>query len=113
MSYGAITMPSNYVVMEQEEMMYIDGGWSGTVFKNNMLGLYNGYRNAAAALRMGGITLGTIYGMGKMSAAFIVAKYGVTISTTASIVGGIVAGVIAALSITAAVAYLGNKRVFY
>jgi hypothetical protein len=113
MNYGAITMPSNYVVMEQEEMMYIDGGWSGEVFKNNMVGLYNGYRNAAAALRMGGITIGTIYSMAAMTATYIVAKYGITITSTATLVGGAIAGIIAALSITAAVAYLGNNRVFY
>ena len=109
---ATLNMPNNYVVMEQEEMMYIDGGWSGEVFKDNILGLYANYRQASFALRAGGIGVGTIYQMANMTAPYIIAKFGITLSTTATIVGGVVAGLITAAGISAAVYYLGNHSVF-
>ncbi len=36
---GALVMPKNYAVVNEEEMTYIDGGWSGKKFMNNIKGL--------------------------------------------------------------------------
>lgn len=33
-----LVMPNNYVVLEEEEMMYLDGGWSASVLGNNLWG---------------------------------------------------------------------------
>lgn len=110
---AVLTMPSTYVAIEQEEMMYVDGGWSGEVFKNNMVGLYQSSKVASTALRIAGITLGTIYGMAKMTAAYIVTSYSVAFGSAFAKIGGIVGGLIAVAGVALAVSYLGNNRVFY
>lgn len=36
---GALVMPSNYAVMNEEEMTYVEGGWSGQQVLRNVCGL--------------------------------------------------------------------------
>ena len=69
MSYtAALKMPSSYVVMNEEEMTYLEGGekWSGEKFKNNLIGAWNNIREAQTALKLGGLTVGKIAGMASM-----------------------------------------------
>lgn len=36
-----LVLPNNYVEIEEEEMMYLDGGWSWKMLGKNLLGVYN------------------------------------------------------------------------
>lgn len=57
---GALVLPSSYAVMDEEEMTYVDGGWSGKTFASNLKGAYNQYKHVRNALLGGGLTLGAI-----------------------------------------------------
>lgn len=35
---GALVMPSNYAVINENEMEYVEGGWSGKTFARNLAG---------------------------------------------------------------------------
>lgn len=110
---GTLVMPSNYVVMDEGEMTYVDGGWSGTVLKNNLIGLYNSSKNARVALLAGGLSLGAIGKLAYSTAKGVYLCYGATISTAALAVGGVIVGLIVAAGLLVAINYLGNNRVWY
>ena len=110
---GALVMPSNYAVMEQEEMTYVEGGFSDTIFRNNLKGAWNSCSAASKALRAGGLTWGTICTAAFSSVSSIVAYYGITINTVALCIGGIVAEIVATVALVAGINYLGNNRVWY
>ena len=48
---GALVMPSNYAVMDSDEMTYVNGGWSGKQVLRNVTGMIAvfslGYAGAA------------------------------------------------------------------
>lgn len=48
---GALVMPSSYAVMDNEEKMYVEGGWSGKQVLKNVCGIIAvfslGYAGAA------------------------------------------------------------------
>lgn len=110
---GALVMPSSYAVMDEEEMTYVEGGWSGNVFMKNIKGAYNNYTAARNALIAGGLTVKKIAKTASMSAKAIFACYGSAISGAAYVIGGIVLGTIIAASLFAGITYLGNNRVWY
>ncbi len=110
---GALVMPKSYALMNEDEMTYVEGGWDGEVFVNNLKGAYNGFREAKLALLAGGLTLGAIAKTAASSAEAIYLAYGTTISATATAIGGIVVGVIVTVGLLAGITYLGNHRVWY
>lgn len=110
---GALVLPSSYAVMDEEEMTYVEGGWSGKTFASNLKGAYNRYKHVRNALLGGGLTLGAIGKTAYMTAKAVYMCYGATISSVAYLIGGIVIGTIIAASIVAGITYLGNHRVWY
>lgn len=110
---GALMMPSSYAMMDEEEMMYVDGGWSGSVFAANLKGAYNNYKTAKKALLAGGLTLGAIAKTASSTVTAIYMSYGAAITGTAAAIGGFVVGLIVGVGISAGVTYLGNNRVWY
>ena len=57
---GALVMPSSYAVMSEEEMTYVEGGWTYTLkkTKSKALSYLKKWRNYYAA--MAGISLGLV-----------------------------------------------------
>ena len=110
---GALVLPSSYVEVTKEEMMYVEAGWSGSMFVNNLKGAWNSSYNVRAAMKTGGLTWGKIAACASMTAKSIFALYGSAISGAAYIIGGVVLGTIVAGSLIAGINYLGNHRVWY
>ncbi|WP_029186453.1 hypothetical protein [Streptococcus suis] len=101
-----LVMPNNYVVLEEEEMMYLDGGdWNN--FRKNIQGLWARTTALRFALRESGLT--------NYAGQVIVASYPIlmakvaSISTTVLAITGI-AGLVAAVGLGAA---LYGWRLFY
>lgn len=117
---GALVMPSNYAVMNEDEMTYVDGGaWSVKRLWNNLVGLAGHYSLAKSIMQRVTIKGKSVWSWArsavswtqsyaKTALAAFCAKIGVQMSTVSRLVG-----VIVGVSTAAAVAYLGNKRVFY
>lgn len=111
---GALVMPSNYVEMHEDEMIYTDGGWSSTVFANNIRGAIRKFSEVSRIIRISsGLGVGYYAKLCAMSAKSIITVYGATISKAAWIVGGVVAGIIATAAISTGIYYLGNNRCWY
>lgn len=110
---GALVMPSSYAVMQEDEMMYLEGSFSGSMLAKNLKGAYTRFKAAKRALLAGGLTLGAISKTAAMTAKSIYLCYGSAISATAYAVGGIVLGTIIAASLFAGITYLGNHKVWY
>ena len=108
---ATLTMPKQYVVIENDEMEYIDGGaWSANTLRQNLQGLA---LRSARAFQALGISTTYLASVAKYTYATAVAKFGVKIVTAASIVGGIVGGLVAALAAGLAINHLGRNRVWY
>ena len=110
---GALVMPSSYAVMDEEEMTYVEGGFSDTIFRNNLKGAFYSCKAASQALKMGGLSLGVIAKAAFTSAAQVYACYGAAINLTALAIGGIVAEIVVTIAIVAGIDYLGSHRVWY
>ena len=114
-TYGtcALQMPSNYVVMDAEEMEYLDGGApSCKTLANNLKGLWLSSEEARRAFKLAGYTLSYFTRIAAMSytvvAAGIAAQLGVTLGSI-----NLVLGIIAAACAVGVVYYLSTNRVFY
>ena len=113
----ALILPQNYVEITEDEMMYLDGGWSAGTFGKNLYGL----------AERGGVICTAIAGLakalGKASPAalktltgacsWVIGKVSTLIGKIVSLIGGFWAGFLAGLSAALAITYLGNNRVFY
>ena len=112
--YGGTTvlaMPRSFVIIEREEMEYLDGGaWSATMFMNNIKGISS---RSSRAFSMLGITTSQIAAVATYTYAIAVTKFGIGIVNACAIIGGIVAGLIAAIAVGLAIDYLGKNKVFY
>ena len=111
---GALVMPNNFTVVSEEEMTYIDGGWSKSLFRDNVVG---GVQRAignykGGVLRQCGITLAVVKGWCSYSYTWLCANVGWKVCKIASIVGGVVAGIVAAAACAAAIYLMGTRRVF-
>ncbi len=58
-----LKLPQNYVEIEEEEMMYLDGGWSWSTLGRNLNNLRIRYSSVSRALVGSGISVGSIYKM--------------------------------------------------
>ncbi|MDY4078577.1 MAG: hypothetical protein SOY42_07325 [Clostridium sp.] len=112
---GALVMPSNCVKINQEEMMYLEGGdWAWSTFKKNIIALNGMYTVVKVCAKASGVwqyitsTIALKLSVAKAKMAAFIVDLGIKISTVSRVLGAaaIVGG-------AAAVAYLGNKRVFY
>jgi len=114
-----LKLPQNYVEIEQEEMMYLEGGWSKRTLGKNCMGIYNWASN-----KMGkGLSM-ALRQIGFYSMAYQCA-YAAAPSATSTIVAVLAkaAGTIASYNfwvglaaigvLLAGAAYLGTYRVFY
>lgn len=114
-----LSLPQNYVEIEQEEMMYLDGGWSKRVLGKNLLGIYNWASNrmgrgVGLALRQVGfynVAYSCAYYASPATTGAIVAAIGKGAATLLKYGPWVAAGALAALA--AGAVYLGTYRVFY
>ena len=103
-----MVLPNNYVALEQEEMMYLDGGWTWSTFRNNMIGL------AAFGAAVGYLGKQVLKLVGTNTAySAVVAVASGTVAKIGSFFGGWIGAVVFGVSAAAAIYYLGNNRVFY
>lgn len=112
-----LVLPGNYVEVTEEEMMYLDGGWSAGVFGKNLYGL----------AERGGVICTAIAGLAKAlgranpraltkltgALSWVAGKVSYGIGRVVGLIGGFWAGFLAGMTAWAAVSYLGNNRVFY
>lgn len=101
-----INLPRNYVEIEEEEMMYLDGG-DGKNFAKNIYGI----AKSAALKRAAGIP--SMAALAKIGYWTAVTTYPAAVAKIASWTGNPIIIGIAALGAVAAVTYLWNVRVFY
>lgn len=108
---GALVMPSKFVVIDQEEMSYIDGG-DAKMLSKNLLGIWDKSTPVRFALKQIGYTRTILASAASYALTAAVAKFGLGVLKVGAVVGGAVG---AALVVGAAVgvAYLWNNRVFY
>lgn len=104
---GALTMPSSFIVVEENEMEYIDGGWSWKTFEQNMVGL----AVVGAAVGFLGKQVLKICAANHVLSA-VVAKASAVIARIGSFFGGWIGAVVFATSAAAAIYYLGNHKVW-
>ncbi|MDR0500003.1 MAG: hypothetical protein LBG97_01975 [Coriobacteriales bacterium] len=107
---GALVMPKNCVKVSEQEMEYIEAGWSNQMFYNNLRGLCSRYSGAA---RQAGLTLGWISAALSYTLAQATVVFGWPVVSVALGLCGVIGGAIAILGVCAAIGYLGNNRVFY
>ena len=107
-----MNLPRNYVEIEEEQIMYLDGGSMTMLYKNikGLWGRSQGFRMSCKAV---GITLGTIGTIAKMSYIKAVCKFGYVVTRTALTIGGFWLAGIALAGTAAFMIYLYNKRTFY
>ncbi|MBF0786908.1 MULTISPECIES: hypothetical protein [unclassified Streptococcus] len=101
-----LVLPNNYVAIEQDEMMYLDGGdWNN--FKRNIEGLWISSAGLRFAMRESGLT--------NYAGKAIVASYPILMAKAATISAPIIwatGGAAAVVAAGAGVA-LWNMRLFY
>ena len=112
---GALVMPSSYAVMNEEEMTYVEGGWSGKTFARNLAGCLTivsglGYMLEKCGINVVGKCIATIYSSYWQACAKIAYKMysiGLKIATVSRVAaaGFLIGGV-------AAVWALGSYSVF-
>lgn len=111
-----LTLLMNYVELDQEEIMYLDGGWSMSVLVANLEG----------ALKKGGAIATAVYSIARLigkdvklikfmsaTASWIVGKVGWLVTKVVSLVGGFWAGFIAGMATAGVVWATGTYRMFY
>jgi len=107
MSYnGVLVLPRNYVVMDYEEMTYVEGGadWSAGRLANNLLSL-KGYWDTM------GLTMTQVLAIGTMSYCYVAANFawvGARIGALGGWVGIVIGAVIGAAAGTTALYLLGK-----
>lgn len=90
---GALVMPSSFAMMDEEEMMYLDGCASGWVSFKSVSAAYNSHCVAGSALHFGAVGLGV--GYAAFSTILGAAKFnllGALMGAAIGAAGGIVAG---------------------
>lgn len=110
----ALKMPSSYVLMDAEEMTYVDGGtsWSASMFAKNLMGLWNNTAAARHAMKCSGFTYGNLAAMAYMSYEYIAYTLAGSLFCSVSVVNAFV-GALVAVSVVYAVNYLGKHQKFY
>lgn len=112
----ALQLPNSFVEVDREEMEYVDGGWSGTVFKNNMVGICNKYAPSGAFRYAGGAAAISTSWTYWTTVSKVGAAVGETVAAAAAVVSGpvgVALGAVAILGAAGATWYLGNNRKFY
>lgn len=106
---STLCLPNQYTELEQEEMSYLDGGWSGATFARNLEDLYS---RQSFALRQAGFTWASVTAAARYGYYGACAVYGSEIVETGLLIGGIIGGLVAAAGAGFAIYYLGNHIVF-
>lgn len=101
-----LVLPRNYVEIDEEEMMYLEGG-DARNFANNIYGLV---RSATIRRALG---IPSWLALAKMSLPVAMSVFPGTIAKISSIVGGPIGGLIGGLGAVGAIIYLWNVRAFY
>lgn len=107
---STLSLPNQFMELEQEEMMYLEGGWSGATFSTNLKHLWSG--GSSQALKYAGFTWGSIAAAANYGYVAACAEFGVEITALCATVGGVVGGLIGAGGAAAAIWYLGEHKVW-
>ena len=109
---GALVMPSKFVMMDEDEMTYVEGGtWNN--FKQNMLGLIDYSAPVRWAFGQLGITPAYVAALGYMSYTFATATFGSAMVSVATAVGGVVGAILGIAGVSYAMNKMWNDRIFY
>ncbi len=107
---GALVMPSSYAVMSEEEMTYVEGGWSWKILGQSLQNLWNKFKFAKEALTLGGISLGVIGKMIQGTATIAYTKIAAVLGSIAA-ANAVVAAIVTVAGGTA-ITIMGNKVCF-
>ncbi|HFI0563724.1 TPA: hypothetical protein ACGO8I_000151 [Streptococcus suis] len=105
-----LVLPNNYVALEQEEMMYLDGGDPNT-FARNIGGLL--YQIGINAVNRASWGIPSTLTMAKWGYATAVYYFPGMVAKLAALTGNPIVVGLAALGALAGANYLWNNRVFY
>lgn len=108
---GALMMPSNFTIVDNSEMEYIDGG-TAVNFAKNLKGLWNQTQDLRWAMKSAGITWDYISTLATVSYWYVIAHVSVKVASIIAI-GSRVLAVVAGLGAVAAATYIYNKRIWY
>ncbi|MEE1281545.1 MAG: hypothetical protein UHK60_04720 [Acutalibacteraceae bacterium] len=120
MSYnGALVMPSNFVAIENDEMEYVEGGWSfGRLCSNicGLAGMLSGVKWLAQKTVVKGKTVWTWivggYNLAKTKAISMLSGFVAKIGLSAAACSRILAAALV-VSAVAAIGVLGQYQLFY
>ena len=112
-----LVLPNNYVEIEEEEMMYLDGGGSFSIFKRNIQGAWKRFSNFSHALRAWGWSWGYLGNMlshaARYGMSWLYLNFSAPTIQLGFTVGGIIGLIVTSVGAVAAITYLCNYRVFY
>lgn len=107
-----LILPEGYVSVENEEMEYVDGGWSGWVAAKNAWG-YIQNKGFTRAATYAGLTLGVLMSWAKYGFTAASVAVGYQAAKVGAIVGGVIGTVLAVLGAAALLYWLGSERRYY
>lgn len=107
---GNLVMPSNYVVVNADEMEYVEGGFSWSTLGKSLKNLINKYSFAKCALMGSGITMVTIAKIAAGSATYLYATIATTLGSIAC--ANWVVGLVIGVSAVTAIYVMGTWECF-
>ncbi|MCD6631718.1 hypothetical protein LSG16_02570 [Lactococcus cremoris] len=105
-----LVLPQNYVELTEDEMMYLDGGWSVKILATNLKDLWNKRPVFAGIFKANGISWGALGALALGRASYLITRIGVAIGSIAA-ANWVVGATIAALA-GGAIFALGTWHVF-
>ncbi|MCZ0704565.1 hypothetical protein J2T56_003134 [Natronobacillus azotifigens] len=111
-----MVLPKKYVALEQEEMMYLDGGWSARTFGRNLVGIWGSFWGAEALVSKLAKTLGKVSprALESLTGTYkkIAAKASVQLGKIGAKLGGIKGAIVGTAIAAGGVWALGKKSFF-
>lgn len=107
-----LALPTSYVDVDNEEMEYVDGGWSGYVAARNAWG-YISKKGFSKALAWSGITFGTIMSWASYSFTYACSVVGWQVAKIGATVGGVIGAEAATAGTAGLIYWLGSERRYY
>lgn len=107
-----LELPTSYVDVDDDEMEYVDGGWSGYVAARNAWG-YISQKGVSRALAWSGITYRVVMQWASYSFTYACSVVGWQTAKIGATVGGVIGAVLATAGAAGLLYWLGSKRRYY